>query len=161
MRYLPPFVLTFCWAMWFGGIITLLLAVSAVFGEFPLEHRATAGKATAAMFRAFGLYELALAAGAMIGAVALRLRYPSALRTAIFVLLALSAIAASVTTGVVTPAIEELRRAGESNTVDFKRLHGQAMMLFASRTLLLLVVGVLLPNALQLAPREALNNDRI
>ncbi|HEV7301833.1 MAG TPA: DUF4149 domain-containing protein [Tepidisphaeraceae bacterium] len=158
MRYLASLMLAVCWALWFGGIIMLLIGVMAVFKEFPPEQRTTASKATAAMFRAYGFYELAVASGALIAAVVLRLIQPAKLRTAIFVLLALAALLAAVTTGIVTPNMEKLRMAGEGTTDAFRSLHGQAMMLFSSRTLLLLVAGVLLPLAIQREPRDASNS---
>ena len=151
-------MLTLCWALWFGGIIMLLIGVMAVFKEFPLEQRTTAGKATAAMFRAYGFYELAVASGALIAAVALRLMRPAKLRTALFALLAISALLAVVTTGVVTPNMETLRMAGEGTTDAFRKLHGQAMMLFSGRTVLLLIAGALLPWAVQTDGRDSRNS---
>jgi hypothetical protein len=62
---------------------------------------------------------------------------------------------------VVTPSIERMRLAGESSTDAFKRLHGQASMLFVARTAMLLVVGFMLPKAIQLMPRAARKSESI
>jgi hypothetical protein len=158
MRLLSRFVLMFCWALWFGGLIALMLGVMSIFKEFTPD-RLTAGRATAAFFRAWGLYELAVAAGALVGAVAVRLLMPSRAGTIVFVLLALSAVLAVVTTGVMMPQLETLRVAGEQQSPLFRTLHGRANALFLGRTVILFATGLVLPTACQaVARREALKS---
>jgi len=167
MRYIAASVLVVSWGLWLGGIIAVLIGVSAIFAEFrgpdivaltaaPMTGEiarvndvstgsTTAGKATSSVFRAFGLYEMGVGAGALIGIVALRLMVPSKLGTIAFVCLALAASAAALTTGVVTPKIDALRLAGETKSPEFRKLHGQSMVLYSGRTLLLLATGFMLP----------------
>jgi hypothetical protein len=157
MKRVAAVVLVIGWALWFGGIVTLMVGVSAIFGEYGAGQRQAAGRATAAMFRAFGMYELAFAAAALVGAAFVRLKWPSMPRTMLFVLLALSAALAAYTTGVVTPKIEAMRVAQETQSDAFKKLHGQSMVLFAGRTLMLLVVGLMLPMAINFSAKPAVD----
>ncbi len=157
MRYLSRLILLLCWALWFGGLIALMLGVMSIFKEFGGD-RLTAGRATAAFFRAWGFYELVVAAGVLVGAAAVRLLMPSKLATFLFLLLALSAVLAVVTTGFLMPRLEELRIAGEQSTAEFRSLHGRANAMFMGRTVLLFVGGLMLPAVLQTNRREAVNS---
>jgi ABC-type multidrug transport system fused ATPase/permease subunit len=149
MKRVAPVVLVVGWALWFGGIVTLLVGVSAIFNEYGAGQRQAAGRATAAMFRALGMWELAFAAAALVGAAIVRLKWPSTTRTVLFVLLAMSAALAAYTTGVVTPKIEAMRVAQETQSDAFKKLHGRSMGLFAGRTLMLLMAGLMLPTVVR------------
>lgn len=151
MRHVSKFVLMLFWALWFGGLLTLMLGVMAIFKEF-VPDRLTAGRATAAFFRAWGFYELAVAAGALIGAAAARLLAPSRMGTVLFAMLAVAAVLAVATTGVVMPRLETLRVAGEQQTAAFKQLHGIANTLFLARTLVLL--GAIFPLNVALYPGQ-------
>jgi putative Mn2+ efflux pump MntP len=148
MRYVTSLVLMISWALWIGGIVAVLVGVTAIFGEFPGEQRATAGRAAAAVFRNFSFYELIVAAVALVTAVALRLMRPGYSRTSLFILLALAALMAAISAGIVTPRIDTLRLEGQSHSDAFKKLHGISMMLFSGRALLLLAGGFLLPVAM-------------
>jgi len=78
----------------------------------------------------------------------------------LFVLLAISAVLAVVTTGFFMPQLETLRIAGEQKTVEFQTLHGRANALFMARTVALLIAGLLLPAVVQMPRREAVNSAK-
>jgi hypothetical protein len=148
MRYIMSVILTISWALWIGGIAAVLLAVTAIFNEYPSDQRALAGRATAAVFRSFSFYELIVAAVALVAVVALRLMKPGYSRTGLFVLLALAALMAAISAGLITPRIDDLRAQGQSHSDAFKQLHGVSMTLFSGRALLLLAGSFFIPLAL-------------
>src|SRR4051794_18585247 len=106
-RFLSVF-LTFAWGLWFGGLVTLLMAVTTLFNTFGTQ-RSIAGTGAAAMFRRFELFQLALAAAMLLGALTWRmLSGPSGVKVAILALLSVATICAMVETAVVARRIEAL-----------------------------------------------------
>ena len=158
MRHLRfmPVVLTLAWGLWFGGIITLFLAVTSLFATFAPD-KSLAGTAAAGIFRRFEFYQLLLAAVAVAAAAVWRASSsPRAGRaTLLLVLLALAAGEALTSTLVVSSRIERLREARLTDTPQFRRLHGVSMTVYASEAGLLAVAGLVLPGAL------GLNADRL
>jgi hypothetical protein len=65
----------------------------------------------------------------------------------IFVLLALAATGAAVSTTLITPRMEALRTAGQSSSARFKALHARSMQCYVTQAALLLVSVLLLPAA--------------
>lgn len=143
-------IVTLAWALWFGGVVTLFIAVSSIFKTFHPD-RALAGTAAAGVFHAFERYQLALAAVAVVAAVLWRLtggRRPGAgIKTAVAALLALAAVAALVESFHVAPQIERLRVEKRTAEDAFKNLHGASMILYTSGAAVLLVAGLLVPAA--------------
>jgi hypothetical protein len=152
MRRLAPLfavAVTLAWALWFGGLITLFLAVTSLFDTFSAD-RALAGTAAAGIFRRFESYQLFLAAVAVVAAALWRVSDPVVSprrRTIVLMLLALSAGMALVSTFVVSNRIENLRQNGLTDTPEFRRLHGLSMTAYSAESLTLLVAGLLLPGA--------------
>lgn len=133
MQRLLAAVVTVAWALWFGGVVMLLLAVSSIFQTFdtgptvealapfgvssdpavvaqhsPLR-RVLAGAAASGVFHRFERYQLIVAAIALLAAFGWRLASPSRLKTALFALLALATLAAVATTAAITPRVEAIR----------------------------------------------------
>jgi hypothetical protein len=146
---LLPVVLTLAWGLWFGGVITLFLAVTSLFDTFKPD-RALAGTAAAGIFRRFEFYQLVLAAVAVSAAALLRASRHAALgrRTLLLVLLALAAGTALTSTLVVSSRIEHLRQSRLTDTPEFRRLHGLSMAVYLAEAGLLLAAGLALPGAL-------------
>jgi hypothetical protein len=144
MQRLLAAVVTVAWALWFGGVVMLLLAVSSIFHTFtagptvealgpfgvsteaavvpnsPLR-RVLAGAAASGVFHRFERYQLVLAAVALLATFGWRLvGPPRGIKTALFSLLALATVAAVVTTAHITPKeeairVESLRRGQDVN----------------------------------------------
>ena len=149
VRVLPVLV-TLAWGLWFGGVLTLFLAVTSLFDTFAPD-RALAGTAAAGVFRRFEFYQLVLAAAAVVAAAVWRLSAPAAprRRTVLLVLLALAAGTAVTSAFAVSRRIEMLRGQKQTNTLEFRRLHGVSMALYTAEAVVLLGAGVVLPGALR------------
>lgn len=157
MRRLLSITVSITLALWLGGLITLFLAVTSLFHTF--ADRSRAGMAAAGIFHTFERYQLILAAVALVATFGWRLlpvRRPAApqLKTGLFALLALAAMAAVYSTMLVTPGIEALRERGITGGAEFARLHGTSMLLYVGEAVLLLVAGLLVPTAIA---RDAAN----
>jgi len=136
-----------CVALWLGGMIFLFLAVQTLFAAFPRATSDVALQGAPALFRAFEKYQIVVAALALIGTFAWYLTRRDRLVMAVFVLLALAAAGAVVSTTLVTTRMERLRMAGESTSPQFRKLHGRSMMIYTSQAALLLGAAVMLPLA--------------
>jgi hypothetical protein len=151
MQRLTPLlaiIVTLAWGLWFGGLITLFLAVTSLFETFAPD-RHLAGTAAAGLFRRFEFYQLVLAAVAVVAAALWRASDWAAplRRTFVLVLLALAAGTALVSTFAVSNRIENLRENKLTDTPEFRRLHGLSMTVYSAEALTLLVAGLLLPGA--------------
>lgn len=138
-------ITTLAWGLWFGGMVALFLFVSYLF----VSDRSTAMLAAPKMFFAFERYQLAVATVAIIAAAAWRLSTRRGVITAIFVLLALSAVGTVVSATFIRAPMEELRRQGQSGGAAFERLHKASEKLYSAQAVLLLVAGIILPAALR------------
>ena len=146
MRYLISLVMLLAWGIWLGGTLALFLFVRTLF----TQDRSVAIEAAPRMFAIFERVQLGFAAAgvlASIGVVALA-RRKSAGTVLVMVLLASMAAAAQST--LVSPKMHALRVAGNSDSPEFRRLHGSSMMLYSSQAVALLVAGCFLPGALRL-----------
>lgn len=148
MRRILSGLIVATWALWFGGLVTLFLAVAAIFKALP--ERALAGQAAANVFHWFERYQLGLAALALIAALGWRLMKPAASRTLLFLLFALATVGAVTNTAVITPKIQAMRVQRETDTEQFKKLHGQSSMVYVGQTLVLALAGLALPAALRI-----------
>lgn len=133
------------WALWFGGLGTLFLLVTSLFAE----DRATALKAVPRMFLVFERYQLLLAAAALLGAVAWRVLAKSVRVTALFWMLAAASAPAALGPMLITSRMEQLRLSGESSSPEFKKLHGESMIVYCAETIILLAAGLTLPWAMR------------
>ncbi|HEX4054624.1 MAG TPA: hypothetical protein VHX86_10200 [Tepidisphaeraceae bacterium] len=133
------------WALWFGGLGSLFLLVTTLF----IEDRETALKAVPRMFLAFERYQLLLAAGALLGAVAWRILAKSIRVTVLFWMLAAASVPAALGPMLITSRMEKLRLNGQSSSPQFKKLHGESMIAYCGETIVLLAVGLTLPWAMR------------
>ncbi len=144
MQRVLAILVSLVWAAWFGGLLTLFLAVTSIFGAFGTD-RHTAGTAAAGVFRSFERYQLILAAAGLLLTVVWRIVGGAAgLKHLLFVGFTLPTLLAAYGTVQITPHIEDLRKAGETTTAEFGRLHGIASSLYLGEAILLCLVGILL-----------------
>lgn len=144
MRTALNTVITLVWGLWFGGVAALFLTVTAIFAAFP-GQRSLAGDAAQNVFHIFNLYQLALAAVALLATFAWCLLGRGKLKMGLFLLFCLATFAACVITMYVAPQIERMHQKGLANTPQFMRMHGYSMALFLAEAVLLLIAGLFLP----------------
>jgi hypothetical protein len=144
MRTALNSVITLVWGLWFGGVLTLFLAVTAIFAAFPTEH-SVAGDAARHVFRVFNSYQLALAAAALLGTFVWYLLGRGKLKVGLFALFALATCAACIITMYVAPRIELLDEKGLAGSPEFMRMHGYSMGLYLAEAVSLLAAGLFLP----------------
>ena len=122
MRRAIPIVVCLVWGLWFGGLIGVFIAVTTLFHIYAEKLLAATG--AAGIFHAFEKYQLILAGIGLTATVIWRMLpwgKPSApgLKTAFFVLLALSTIAAACSKLYITPQIDEMREARTTSGPEF------------------------------------------
>jgi hypothetical protein len=144
MRTILHSLITLVWGLWFGGVMTLFVAVTAIFKAFPSQHE-TAGLAARHVFRFFNAYQLALAAAALLITFAWCLWRRGPLRFGLFLLFGLVTFDACFITMKIAPKIELLTQQGLTASPEFGRLHGFAMVLYLAEAILLLIAGLFLP----------------
>ena len=144
-RLLSKF-LVLAWGVWFGAIVMVFVTVTSMFSTFA-DQRQVAGAAAAGVFRRFEVLQLgaatvAVVAGVLLWSIAARTRAGMLLP----VLLSLAAAGAVVSTFVLTPRIDDLRRLGVPSSSDqFKSLHRASSGVYASQAVVLLAAGLVLP----------------
>jgi len=141
LRNIAAALACIAWAMWFGGLAALFLFVTILFNQ----DRDTAIKAAPRMFLAFERYQLLLAAAALVGAVSWRILAKSIRVTVLFWMLALAALPAALGPIFITQPLEQLRLRGETSSPQFKKLHGESMIVYCGEILILLAAGLTLP----------------
>ena len=144
VRNLFATIALFGWALWLGGLIALFVSVQTLFAR----DRSMAAMVAPVLFTTFERYQLILAGVALTGTAAWRMFSPQGLLRIAFVLLALSTLGAIASPLAITSKMENLRRQNLSSTPEFRRLHGQSMMVYTGQTLALAAAGVILPVAL-------------
>ena len=101
------------------------------------------------MFLAFERYQLLLAMAALLGAVVWRVLAKSMRVTVLFWMLAVASIPTAIGPMFLTSRMEQLRARGESSSPEFKKLHGESMIVYCAETLVLLAAGLTLPWAMR------------
>jgi hypothetical protein len=144
MRTALNTMITLVWGLWFGGVLTLFLAVTAIFATFPTQH-SLAGEVARHVFHIFNLYQLALAAIALLATFVWCLLGKGKLKLGLFLLFCLATFAACVITMYVAPQIERMHEKGLANTPEFMRMHGYSMVLYLGEAVMLLIAGLFLP----------------
>jgi hypothetical protein len=135
-------LVTLAWGLWFGGLIVLFMAVTALFATYP---RHVAGQGAAQIFRVFNVYQLAVAAVALLATFGWRVIAAPRLKTSLFTLFGLATVAACMIAMYLAPQIEAMQRQGLTDSREFGRYHGYAMAVYLAETLVLLIAGCLLP----------------
>lgn len=147
MKRLLIAVVTIVWALWFGGLIALFIAVSSLFQTFAADHE-TAGKAASAVFRRFDHYQLALGAIALIGSVVWRAIHPrGVVITLLFCFFALAILADCWIAIRITPELERMRIDHLTHSAKFTALHGRSMILYLTEIVFLFAAGIILTTA--------------
>ncbi len=138
MRQLLYRTLIIAWAMWFGGIVALLIFVQRLF-----QHdRELAIAAAPQLFGAFESYQLVLAGIAVATAIALWCIARSGWAMIFLVMAIAATVLAIVSIASITPEIMRMRASGETHGPAFSRIHGISMLLYAAESLSLLVAGL-------------------
>ena len=144
MRYLLNCVIAIVWALWLGGLVTMFISVTALFGT----DENLARQAAPVLFGRFELYQVILAGTAVAAGVTWHVSARSSVRLAIALLFILAGAGATVARTAITPRMEELRLKGESGGAEFKSLHGQSMLIYLTDTAALVLAGLALPAAM-------------
>jgi hypothetical protein len=127
-------VLTFALSLWFGGLIWLFVTVSKLFAL----DRPMAVLIAPTFFNSFNRYQLSLGICACLTAAALwwlhrrklNLVPVACVATALIVVIAIFAV---------TYRLDALRLAGQSQGVDFRKLHGLSMVLYLTTSVLVAI----------------------
>lgn len=144
MRAALHSLITLIWGLWFGGVVSLFISVIAIFHTFP-DDRTVAGQAAAHVFRAFNVYQLGLAAVALLATFVWILVQQGKLKIGLFLLFALATFDACVITIYLAPKLRLLQLQHLTSTSQFGRLHGYSMILYVAEAVLLLIAGLFLP----------------
>ena len=144
MRRLLHIGTLLAWGLWFGGLVTLFLAVTSIFRTFD-QQRDIAGQAASGVFRIFNLYCLGVCAAALVLNFLWWLAGRSGRKLVVFTLFALATIAAAYVAAVLTPKMETMRLEHQTHLAEFARLHGMAMCVYLGETILIFLAGVTLP----------------
>ncbi len=149
MRQIVGSIVLVTWAMWLGSVVAIAIFIQALFVAMP-HDKSLAGDVAAGIFAMFGRYQLIAACVAVVAAFAWRIRVGSS-RTLmlLFVLLMIASGGAAAFSGMMTPQLNRMRANGESQTPQFRRLHGLSMVTGAGEAAVLLAIGFVLPSALR------------
>lgn len=132
------------WALWFGGLGTLLLVVTRLFA---LNHD-MAVKTAPHLFADFEQYQLLLAALAVVGTALWFAASRSTRAAALLWMLGLAAISAILEPLLATNRMQVLLKQGAQTSAEFHALHARAGTLYSIEAVLLLGAGMVLPWAL-------------
>jgi hypothetical protein len=133
------------WALWLGGLGALFLIAIQLFST----DRDLGIQAAPIIFQVFEKYQILLAAAALIATAAWRIASGSIRVTVLFCFLALAAAAAALEPLALTRPMERLRLTGQTDSPQFKKLHGESMAVYLGETVVLLIGGFFLPWAMQ------------
>lgn len=146
-------VMMLAWALWLGGLVGVLLAVTSIFATLAPD-RAAAGVIAAGLFHRWETVMIVAAGAALVCSAGLSMLRKSVVGAASLVVLMLAgALSFYVVIGI-TPAIDRMREAGQTSTPEFRRTHGLSMGLYSGVGVLLLVQGVLMPALLNRKGKE-------
>ena len=126
------------WAFWLGGLGMLFVAVTALFRS----SRDLGREAAPVVFVAFERYQLVVAGVLLIALVVWRATGRAAGWAGLFAATVLALGAAVAMTAVVSPRLEQLRSSGQSQSPEFKKLHGVSAATYSGQVVLLLIGGV-------------------
>ena len=146
MSRLLATLVTIAWALWFGGMVMLFVALGSIFTT-PGIDRATAGDVAAGLFPKFERMQLIFAALCLLGTFAWWFAGRSRAKRVLFALFALATVAAVIETALVTPKIESMRVQGQRGTPEFDRMHRTSSGVYMSGAVVLLLAGMVLPAA--------------
>jgi hypothetical protein len=130
------------WGLWFGGTISTFVFAKYYFAVFPHD---VAGESASAMFDVFAKYELVLAGVSLLLSGVLLAGYPKGWTILLLLVMIMACgMVVAVALGFI-PAMDRLRLDGQQHTPGFIKLHVKSMIAMSIQSVLLLIVGVLLP----------------
>lgn len=138
------------WALWFGGMIALILLVSALFAN----DRPVALEAAPRLFLTFGLYQLFVGMVAIAAAVVWYAMDRRRIVAGILLLHALAATGALLLSTMIVPPMEKLRAEGQRESAAFRQLHKRSTTLYLAEAVALFVAGCALPIAISSTGRR-------
>lgn len=164
MRYLLSLIVTFTWALWFGGLSALIIFVMAMFSN----DRPIAPEANSTLFLTFEKYHLTIAAISVIGTFIWYEIHPSFTKVVLFFCLMVSAMTAAFTPRMVNQIIDmqlqtpvsvyrypHLRQSTtQPYSEQFMRLHQRSKEIYGLEFIALLTAGVFLPGAIRSKPKK-------
>src|SRR5262249_12330693 len=137
MRKTLAIVTLLAWALWFGGMIVLIVFVVRLF-----QTSRDVGIQTApVLFRTFALYQLILGTVACIGGTTLTLIGRRNVHAVLTLLMSTALVVAQVIY-VWTNQMEAIRQAGQSTGEEFQRLPHLSSMAYAITAVLLFIAGI-------------------
>jgi len=145
MRYFASFVVTLAWALWFGGIVALVLFVQTLFAR----NRTIALDAAPMLFVSFERVQLLFAAAACVGTFCWWVLTRRRAVMVLFALFAVAAATAALSTTLNTNPMERLRAEGRRESPEFKALHRRSTSMYMVNLVLLLAAGAVLPRAMR------------
>ncbi len=158
MNRLLHTALSLIWGVWFGSLVMLFVGVQAIFRDFKGSPDFAATAATA-IFHSYNRLRLYGAAVAVLLTFIWYIRDRTYAKMAVFTLLALAVVAAVYSSGILTPQIDHLRIAGDTHSPEFRRLHGLSMIVYLAETVLVFVVGIMLPSLRERTEREHVSRE--
>lgn len=144
MRRLFGIIVLLAWGLWFGGLITLFIAVTTLFATL---DRHTAGVGAARIFRLFNQFQLGLAAAALLATFFWRVIGPPRFKTALFSFFGLATVGACAIAIWIAPQIAGLQAKGLTHSAQFGKVHGLSMVVYLAEVVALLAAGILIPFA--------------
>lgn len=130
-------VLYLAWALWFGGMVVLLLFVTRLFAK----SHATGVDAAPVLFDTFAIYQLGVGAAACLTATMLTV-LTRRRASGIFTLLLLIAFASAIVLKGWTHRIDQLRVTNQTQTDEFKHLHALSGIGYITAASALLISGI-------------------
>src|SRR5689334_21679380 len=126
MKRLCSLILLLAWGLWLGGLVALFIFAQTLFAR----SRPVALSANPILFGVFERWQLMLAFSAMGASAALAILVRSRAAIAVLILVGLATVFAITSPLVVTKKMQALYAAGQSSSPEFKKLHGQSMLLY-------------------------------
>lgn len=156
MRYgvLTGFFLA--WALWLGSLVMAMTGAQMYFAT----DRDLAPRAASLLFLHMEKVQAIAAVAAVSLAAILLVLDRRRLHMLLLVAVLLPAILATISTTTITPRIEQMRRSAQTQSPDFKRLHGISMALLLGEAVLLTACGFILPTLPSRSERMAGNETR-
>lgn len=147
MHWILSRTLLLSWALWVGGLVAVFLAVTTIFATLDPD-RAQAGMIAANVFGRFEKLMILVGSLAVVSATVLMLGGPRG-RRAFLVLLLAGLAGVLVSSVVIGPKINSMRLAKQTQTDEFKKLHGASMGVYVSITGLVALAGLFLPGVIR------------
>jgi hypothetical protein len=152
-RNIAAVLVSVCWALWLGGLVALFLFVTRLFSF----DRNLAIQTAPQLFAVFERYQIVLAALGLVSIMGLRVSGKSVQIAALFWLFAIATLPAALGPIFISRRMQALVADGQTGTPEFKKLHGESMLLYSGETLVLLAAGTVLPWATAPRKREPAN----